>query len=339
MTSGRSSSASARTSRRRPSVSADPASGSLVVERPPWSPWDETYANTPDRFIWGTRASNLARALTARLGERARVLDLGCGEGRDSVFLAEQGRDAEAVRHAEEAVSIDPLSGVMHQTLGLVHYYGRRYDRAIVAELGRVDVHVDDLQIGREAGRAPELDHPVEARADGQHHVRLAIDVERWTRGVATARIDAEPQGQRVVFGEDTFADQRGGDGHRQQLGQLLHFRRGIRRQSATANIENGKGSLYQEVCGSLNILGIRRRFPPRPDRVILQGCVRPLCTQHISWHLQDHRARGTRTKRGEGAAHHSRNVVHSGKRALPLHQPIKNTGGHFLLVLFPKVA
>jgi len=76
-----------------PSVGADPASGSLVVERPPWSPWDETYANTPDRFIWGTRASNLARALTARLGERARVLDLGCGEGRDSVFLAEQGHD------------------------------------------------------------------------------------------------------------------------------------------------------------------------------------------------------------------------------------------------------
>jgi TolB-like protein/Tfp pilus assembly protein PilF len=51
-----------------------------------------------------------------------------------AIFLGEQGRDAEAVRHAEEAVSIDPLSGLMHQTLGLVHYYGRRYDRAEAAE-------------------------------------------------------------------------------------------------------------------------------------------------------------------------------------------------------------
>lgn len=61
--------------------------------RAPWSPWDDEYASTPDRFIWGTRASNLARALTTLLGGPARVLDLGCGEGRDSVFLAEQGHD------------------------------------------------------------------------------------------------------------------------------------------------------------------------------------------------------------------------------------------------------
>jgi len=56
-----------------------------------WSPWGREYARTPDRFIWGTGPSSLAREVSALLVPGARVLDLGCGEGRDSVFLAEQG--------------------------------------------------------------------------------------------------------------------------------------------------------------------------------------------------------------------------------------------------------
>jgi tellurite methyltransferase len=56
-----------------------------------WSPWGREYARTPDRFIWGTGPSPLARDVASRLSPRARVLDLGCGEGRDSVFLAERG--------------------------------------------------------------------------------------------------------------------------------------------------------------------------------------------------------------------------------------------------------
>jgi TolB-like protein/Flp pilus assembly protein TadD len=60
-----------------------------------------------------------------------------------AIFLAEQGRDADAVRHAEEAVSIDPLSGLMHQTLGLVQYYGRRHDRAAAAERRALELTPD----------------------------------------------------------------------------------------------------------------------------------------------------------------------------------------------------
>jgi TolB-like protein/Tfp pilus assembly protein PilF len=51
-----------------------------------------------------------------------------------SILLAEDGRDADAVRQAEEAVTLDPLSGPMRQTLGLVHYYGRRFDRVVADE-------------------------------------------------------------------------------------------------------------------------------------------------------------------------------------------------------------
>ena len=74
-------------------MGADASNHLVAGERPPWSPWDDEYASTSDRFIWGTRASNLARAVTTLLGGPARVLDLGCGEGHDSVFLAEQGHD------------------------------------------------------------------------------------------------------------------------------------------------------------------------------------------------------------------------------------------------------
>ena len=50
-----------------------------------------------------------------------------------AILLSEQGRDREAVEHATAAVTIDPLSGTMRQTIALVHYYGRRYDEAIAA--------------------------------------------------------------------------------------------------------------------------------------------------------------------------------------------------------------
>jgi tellurite methyltransferase len=69
----------------------------IDVERPPWSPWGREYVKTPTHFIWGTRPSELAREATALAGRRARVLDLGCGEGRDTVFLAEQGHDVVGV--------------------------------------------------------------------------------------------------------------------------------------------------------------------------------------------------------------------------------------------------
>lgn len=67
--------------------------GFPAPERPPSSPWAGEYARTPDRFIWGTQASSLAREAAALLTSCARVLDLGCGEGRDSVFLAQQGHE------------------------------------------------------------------------------------------------------------------------------------------------------------------------------------------------------------------------------------------------------
>lgn len=51
-----------------------------------------------------------------------------------ALLLAEDDRDADAVRHAKEAVTLDPLAGAMRQTLGIVHYHGRRFEAAISEE-------------------------------------------------------------------------------------------------------------------------------------------------------------------------------------------------------------
>lgn len=61
------------------------------------SPWDREYARRPREYVWGTEPSPFARRVGALLEPGARVLDLGCGEGRDSVFFAERGFEVTGV--------------------------------------------------------------------------------------------------------------------------------------------------------------------------------------------------------------------------------------------------
>jgi tellurite methyltransferase len=61
------------------------------------SPWAHEYIKTPHEYIWGTEPSSFARELARLLPRRARILDLGCGEGRDSVFFALLGFEVTGV--------------------------------------------------------------------------------------------------------------------------------------------------------------------------------------------------------------------------------------------------
>lgn len=61
------------------------------------SPWAGVYARTPNDYIWGLAPSEFARAVRALLSPGARVLELGCGEGRDSVYFATCGCDVTGV--------------------------------------------------------------------------------------------------------------------------------------------------------------------------------------------------------------------------------------------------
>ena len=61
------------------------------------SPWAGEYARRPHEYVLGTAPSAFARALCGLLVPGARVLELGCGEGRDSVFFARRGCAVTAV--------------------------------------------------------------------------------------------------------------------------------------------------------------------------------------------------------------------------------------------------
>jgi tellurite methyltransferase len=56
-----------------------------------WSPWGREYARDRDRYVFGTAPSEWARSVGSLVRPGQTVLDLGCGEGRDSVFFAERG--------------------------------------------------------------------------------------------------------------------------------------------------------------------------------------------------------------------------------------------------------
>lgn len=61
------------------------------------SPWDQEYERTPDSYVWGTAPSLYALDLIESIPPGGRVLDLGCGEGRDSVFFASHGFEVTGV--------------------------------------------------------------------------------------------------------------------------------------------------------------------------------------------------------------------------------------------------
>ena len=52
------------------------------------SPWAREYERTPHEYVLGTQPSEFASSIRELLSPGARVLEVGCGEGRDSVFFA-----------------------------------------------------------------------------------------------------------------------------------------------------------------------------------------------------------------------------------------------------------
>lgn len=122
------------------------------------SPWARQYAQTPTSYIWGTEPSALAREVSARLRPGARVLDLGSGEGRDSVFFASRGfavtgvevsraglRKAERLARAQ-GVTVDWVCSDMARarlagpfdlvySCGAIHYVPRAERRPLIARL------------------------------------------------------------------------------------------------------------------------------------------------------------------------------------------------------------
>jgi SAM-dependent methyltransferase len=64
--------------------------------------WNDRFRS--DTYVYGTAPNRFVRAQVNRWSEDASVLELGAGEGRNAIFLAEQGRDVTALDYAEEGL-------------------------------------------------------------------------------------------------------------------------------------------------------------------------------------------------------------------------------------------
>jgi SAM-dependent methyltransferase len=65
--------------------------------------WDQKYAT--EDYVYGTEPTGFLRARTEFLTPGAKALAVADGEGRNSVFLAEQGLDVTALEFAPTAIS------------------------------------------------------------------------------------------------------------------------------------------------------------------------------------------------------------------------------------------
>lgn len=66
--------------------------------------WEDTYKMKKSGCAFSEKASSEFYDLVKQLTTRAKVLDLGCGDGRNAIFLAENGFDVTAVDISEAGI-------------------------------------------------------------------------------------------------------------------------------------------------------------------------------------------------------------------------------------------
>ncbi len=196
------------------------------------SPWAREYARAPKTYIWGTEASLLAHQVSALLPPGARVLDLGCGEGRDSVFFAERGFDVTGVDIARSGLAkaerLASARGVrVHWVCGHIGGLATRRlaDRSfdLVYSCGSIH-YVPRTVRGRLFRRLQAL-----TRAEGLHaHIVFtdgAIYLEKGERidYFASGELAAPYAAWLIVAGEQHLIDCRqDGTIHRHSVEQIL---------------------------------------------------------------------------------------------------------------------
>jgi tellurite methyltransferase len=125
------------------------------------SPWHDEYVKRPADYVFGRRPSDFALLVARLLPAGARVLELGCGEGRDCLYFAAQGyrvtgveisdaglakgrRLAEerglSVRWVQGDMADVPVEGAFElvYSCGAIHYVPRRARAEFFARLRRL---------------------------------------------------------------------------------------------------------------------------------------------------------------------------------------------------------
>jgi SAM-dependent methyltransferase len=99
------------------SDAASPAAGSGVVDAAVQAEWDNRYAEREQ--MWSGRPNGALVAEVAAL-EPGRVLDVGCGEGADAVWLARRGWDVTALDVS--AVALERAAGHARDAGVAIHW-------------------------------------------------------------------------------------------------------------------------------------------------------------------------------------------------------------------------
>ena len=129
----------------------------------------------------------------------------------------------------------------------------RHVGLAVLADLGRVDVGVDDLGLGRE-GLQLAGDPVVEAGAQGDDQVALLQAGDRRDRAVHARH----PEVQRVAVGQRAAGHQRGDDGDLAQLDEAPQLLARAGPDDAAADVEDRALGLGDQPGGLADLLAVR---------------------------------------------------------------------------------
>ena len=124
--------------------------------------------------------------------------------------------------------------------------------RAVLADLGRVDIHVDHLGVRREGGQAAG-DAVVEAHAQGDQQVAVG---HRHVGGVAAVHAGhADEVG--MLGGQAAQAHQRADGGRIGQFHELAQFGGGARRDDAAAGIDQRPLGFLDHLRRAADLAGV----------------------------------------------------------------------------------
>jgi len=199
------------------------------------SPWHEEYLRRPAEYIFGRGPSDFARLVARLLPPGARVLELGSGEGRDSLYFAGRGCRVVGVEvssaglakarrlAAERGLAVDWIQGDMADlplrgpfelvySCGAAHYVSRGRRPGFFARLqacsppGGLQAHLvfTDRLIYREKGEVIDYFAPGElagtfvgwaVRRRGEGLIRCAQDGRPHRHSVERLVAQAPPRG------------------------------------------------------------------------------------------------------------------------------------------------
>ena len=265
-------------------------------------------AGHEDRALGGAVAQRLQAELglerLARLGLLVRV----AGTAPASPRCGSATPTCRPARRRRRAPSRNRLHDLLDHQPAVAH--DRHVGPADLALLGRIDVDVDDLGLGRERG---DLARHAVVEAGAERDQQVGLLQRRHRGGVAVHAGHAEAQ--RVVVREGAAGHERGDDVDLGQLGQLAQRVGGPGLQDAAADVEHRPLGGQDQAGRLADHAGVALDVRPVAGQRVGHGDIAgpvPLhrLLEHVLGDVDQHRARAAGRGDVEGLADGQRQVL-----------------------------